>query len=240
MRDTMNNRELLDDIAYNVIRGNINADYPGHNMELKGQPGVIELMRIALDEEIDPKKIIVKALSKPMEEVSEKFKNDAYLAPQILTSAQCVGDAMDMLAPYLKKSGIKQAKFVIATVKGDFHETGPLFVVLMLKGAGFKTINLGYNVSSNRIVKTVKNHKAAYVGLSTSFTPARKKMGDMISKMTADGLRDEVKVLIGGSATSAKFAEQIGADAYCKNAFQIIDVLKSLDNWSGFAGANIE
>jgi 5-methyltetrahydrofolate--homocysteine methyltransferase len=111
---------------------------------------------------------------------------------------------------------------------------------MMLKGFGFKTINLGYDVSANRIVKTVKNHKAAYVGLSTSFTPARKEMGHVISKMTVDGIRDEVKVLIGGSDTSTQFAEQIGADAYCKNAFQIIGVLKSLDNCSGFAGANIE
>lgn len=235
----MNNQELLDKIANNVIRGNINVKYPGQNLRLQGQPGVVELMRIALDQKIDPKEIIVKALSKPMEQVTEKFESDAYLAPHILISAKCVGDAMDMLAPHLKKAGIKQAKFAIATVKGDLHETGPLSVVMMLKGGGFKTINLGYDVSANRIVKTVKNHKAAYVGLSASFAPVKGEMEHVISKLKADGIRDDVKVLIGGSATSAQFAEQIGADAYCKYAFQIIDVLKCLDNWSGFAGADL-
>jgi 5-methyltetrahydrofolate--homocysteine methyltransferase len=239
MEEIMNNQEILDKIAYNVSRGNINVEYPGHNHRLEGQPGVVELMRTALDKKIDPKEIIAKALSEPMEKVTEKFKSDAYLAPQILTSAKCVGDAMDMLAPHLKKAGIKQAKFVIATVKGDLHETGPLFVVMMLKGGGFKTINLGYDVSANRIVKTVKNHKAAYVGLSTSYAPAKGEMEQVIRTLKADGIRDKVKVLIGGSATSAQFAEQIGADAYCKYAFQIIDVLKSLDNWSGFAGAEL-
>ena len=103
----------------------------------------------------------------------------------------------------MKKAGIKQAKFAIATVKGDLHETGPLSVVMMLKGGGFKTINLGYDVSANRIVKTVKNHKAAYVGLSASFAPAKGEMEHVISTLNANGIRDEVKVLIGGSATSA-------------------------------------
>ncbi len=234
----MNNQELLDKIAYNVSLGNINANYPGHNHRLKGQPGVVELMRTALDQKIDPKEIIVKALSKPMEEATEKFESDTYLAPHILTSAKCVGDAMDMLAPHLKTAGLKQAKFVIATVKGDLHETGPLFVGMMLKGGGLETINLGYDVSASQIVKTVKNHKAAYVGLSASFAPAKGEIKRVISTLKANGIRDEVKVLIGGSATSAQFAEQIGADAYCKYAFQIIDVLKSLDNWSGFAGTN--
>ena len=85
----MNNQELLDKIAYNVSLGNINVSYPGHNHKLKGQPGVVELMRTALDQKIDPKKIIVKALSKPMEEVTEKFESDTYLAPHILISAKC-------------------------------------------------------------------------------------------------------------------------------------------------------
>jgi 5-methyltetrahydrofolate--homocysteine methyltransferase len=110
---------------------------------------------------------------------------------------------------------------------------------MILKGFGFKTINIGYDVSANRIVKAVKNNKAAYVGLSTSYAPAKGEIEHVIGTLKANGIRDEVKVVIGGSATSAQFAEQIRADAYCKYAFQIIDVLKSLDNWSGFAGADL-
>jgi 5-methyltetrahydrofolate--homocysteine methyltransferase len=235
----MNNQELLDKIVYNVIQGNINVKYPGHNIGLKGQPGVIELMRKALNQDIDKKEILLKALLKPMEDITEKFKCNVNLGPHLLTSAKCVGDAMNLLTPHLKKSGIEQAKFVIATVKGDLHETGPLFVAMMLKSVGFKTINLGYDVSANRIVKAVKNHQAAYVGLSASFAPATGELRRVIKTLHAEGIRDEVKILIGGSATSAQFAEEIGADAYCKNAFQILDVLKSLDNWSGFTFKNL-
>jgi methylmalonyl-CoA mutase cobalamin-binding domain/chain len=239
MEDIMNNQELLDKIAYNVIQGNLNVKYPGHNLRLKGQPGVIELMQKALNQNIDPKEIIVESLAKPMDEVIEQYETDDYLAPHVLISAKCVGVAMDMLAPELEETGIKRPKFVIAVVKGDYHEIGAKYVALMLKGVGYKTINLGSNVSANRIAETVKNHKAAYVGLSAFYAPARGEMEHVITKLEAEGIRDEVKVVIGGAATSDQFAEQIGADAYCENALQVPEMLKSLDNWSGFAGAEL-
>jgi methanogenic corrinoid protein MtbC1 len=109
----------------------------------------------------------------------------------------------------------------------------------MLKGVGYKPINLGSNVSANRIVEAVKNHQAAYVGLSAFYAPAREEMAHVITNLEAAGIRDEVKVVIGGAATSDQFAEKIGADAYCENALQVPEMLKSLDNWSGFAGAEL-
>jgi len=235
----MNNQELLDKISYSVIQGNLNVKYPGHNLRLKGQPGVIDLMQKALNQNIDPKEIIVECLAKPMDEVIEKYETDDYLAPHVLISAKCVGVAMDMLAPDLEEAGIMQPKFVIAVVKGDCHEIGAKYVALMLKGVGYKTINLGSNISANRIVETVKNHEAAYVGLSAFYAPARGEMEHVITKLEAVGIRDEVKVVIGGAATSHQFAEQIGADAYCENALQVPEMLKRLDNWSGFAGAEL-
>ena len=235
----MNNQELLDKIAYNVIQGNLKFKYPGHNLRLKGQPGVLELMQKAMHQNIDPKEIIVESLAKPMEKVIEKYETDDYLAPHVLISAKCVGVAMDMLAPDLKEIGIKRPKFVLAVVKGDYHEIGTKYVSLMLKGIGYKPINLGSNVSANRIVETVKNHKAAYVGLSAFYAPALGEMEHVIAKLEAVGIRDEVKVVIGGAATSDQFAEKIGADAYCEDALQVPEMLKSLDNWSGFAGAEL-
>jgi 5-methyltetrahydrofolate--homocysteine methyltransferase len=174
-----------------------------------------------------------------MDEVIEKYETDDYLAPHVLISAKCVGVAMDMLAPDLEKTGITQPKFVIAVVKDDYHEIGAKYVALMLEGVGYNPINLGSNVSANQIVETVENHQAAYVGLSAYYTPAMGEMEHVITKLEAAGIRDEVKVVIGGGATSDQFAEQIGADAYCENAIQVPEMLKSLDNWSGFAGAEL-
>ena len=235
----MNNQELLDKIAYNVIQGNLKFKYPGHNMRLKGQPGVLELIQKALNRNIDPKEIIAESLAKPMEKVIKKYETDDYLAPHVLISAKCVGVAMVMLAPELEETGINRPEFVIAVVKGDYHEIGAKYVALMLKGFGYKPINLGSNVSANRIVETVNSHKAAYVGLSAYYTPAVGEMARVIAKLEAMGIRDDVKVVIGGAAASDKFAEQIGADACCDSAFRIPEMLKSLDNWSGFAGAEL-
>ena len=235
----MNNQEILDKIAYNVIQGNLKFKYPGHNLKLKGHPGVLELMQKALKQNIDPKEIIVESLAKPMGKVIEKYETNDYLAPHVLISAKCVGVAMDMLAPDLEEIGINRPKFVIAVVKGDYHEIGAKHVALMLKGVGYKLINLGSNVSADLIVEAVKNHQAAYVGLSAFYTPAKDEIEHVITKLEAVGIRDEVKVVIGGTATSDKFAEQIGADAHCECAFRVPEMLKSLDNWSGFAGATL-
>jgi 5-methyltetrahydrofolate--homocysteine methyltransferase len=172
-----------------------------------------------------------------MDVVIEKYETDDYLAPHVLGSANCVGAAMDMLTPDLEDSGIRRPKCVISVVKGDYHENGAICAALMIKGVGYKTIYLGANISANRIVESAKHHEAAYVGLSVSCVHAKEEVGHVISNLEAEGMRDDVTVLIGGTATSDRFADQVGADAYCKSAFQIPERLKSLDNWSGFAGA---
>lgn len=233
----MTNQELLEKLALNVVPGRPNKKYPGANCKLEGQPGVIELMHTALDQSIDPKKIMVETLIKPMQEALQKFESDEFLAPNILSSANCVGVAMDMLDPHLKEAGInRRSKFVIATVRGDRHDVGPKVVEVMVKGIGYKTINLGTDVSANRILEAAINHKVVCVGLSALYNPVIGEMEQVINSLEVAGIRGQVKVLIGGGATSAKFAEQIGADAYCRDAFQAAGVLKRMDNWSGFAG----
>jgi 5-methyltetrahydrofolate--homocysteine methyltransferase len=234
----MTKQELIEKIASNVIQGRPNDKYAGANRKLKGQPGVIELMQTALDQNIDPKEIMVETLAKPMEEALKKFESDEFLAPNVLLSANCVGVAMDMLDPHLKEAGLHhRSKFVIATVRGDLHDIGPKVVEVMMKGIGYKTISLGIDVSANRILETVRNHKVACIGLSALYTPAIGEMEHVINALEGAGIRAEVKVLIPGGATSAQFAERIEADAYCEDAFQVIGVLKRMDNWSGFAGA---
>jgi 5-methyltetrahydrofolate--homocysteine methyltransferase len=239
MGDIMNDQKLIEKIAYNVIQGNLKFEYPGNNLKLKGKPGVSELIQKALNQNINPEKIIRESLAKPMDQVMEKYEIDDYLAPHVLASAKSVGVAMDMLAPQLKEAGIKRDKFAIAGVKGDFHDLGLNCVALMIRGIGFETMNLGANVSANQIVETVKHHHAAYVGLSAFDASSLGEMEHVITRLLAEGIRDKLKVIIGGAATSDQFAERIGADAYCGNAFEIRDTLMQLDNWSGFAGADL-
>ncbi|MGD8372341.1 MAG: corrinoid protein [Syntrophobacterales bacterium] len=225
----MDKQELLKAIAFNVVQGRVEAEDEGFDDGLEGQPGVTELVNQALEDGVEPKEIVIEALTKSMEEVGEKFERDEYLIPDMLASAECVGVAMDILSPHLLKAGVKsKGKFVIATVAGDLHDIGKNIVAIMLKGAGYQIIDLGTDVSVERIIGAVKENEAPFIGLSALLTTTMRVMGEVIKNLEQEGLRDSVKVLIGGAPTSASFAQEIGADAYCKDAFDAIDVLKTM------------
>ena len=132
----------------------------------------------------------------------------------------------------MKNLSWRQVTVVVVIVTAFIHLLPTLKPTLW----PYKTINLGTNVSANHILETAINHKATCIGLSALYTPAIGEMEHVIKAFEAAGIRGEIKVLIGGGATSAQFAEQIGADAYCEDAFQAIGVLKRMDSWSGFAG----
>ncbi len=224
----MNKQELLEKIAFNVVQGRLEAADEGFDPGLHGQPGVTELMEEALAQGLEPREILMGPLTTSMELVGEKFERNEYLIPDMLASAECVGLAMDMLAPHLIKAGVKtKGKFVIATVAGDLHDIGKNIVAIMLKGAGYEVIDLGTDVATDRIVAAVIEHQAPFVGLSALLTTTMRVMGEVVQKLKDEGRREQVKVLIGGAPTSAEFAQQIEADAHCKDAFQAIDVLKT-------------
>jgi 5-methyltetrahydrofolate--homocysteine methyltransferase len=224
----LNKQELLEKIAFNVVQGRLEAADEGFDPGLHGQPGVTELMEEALAQGLEPKEILMGPLTTSMELVGEKFERNEYLIPDMLASAECVGLAMDMLAPHLIKAGVKtKGKFVIATVAGDLHDIGKNIVAIMLKGAGYEVVDLGTDVATDRIVAAVKEHQAPFVGLSALLTTTMRVMGEVVQKLKDEGMRQQVKVLIGGAPTSTEFAKQIEADAYCKDAFQAIDVLKT-------------
>jgi 5-methyltetrahydrofolate--homocysteine methyltransferase len=225
----MDKQEILKTIAFNVVQGRVEAEDEGFDDGLEGQPGVTELVNQALEDGVEPKEIVIESLTKSMEEVGEKFERDEYLIPDMLASAECVGVAMDILSPHLMKAGVKsKGKFVIATVAGDLHDIGKNIVAIMLKGAGYQIIDLGTDVSADRIIGAVKENEAPFIGLSALLTTTMRVMGEVVKHLEQEGLRDSVKVLIGGAPTSAAFAQEIGADAYCKDAFDAIDVLKTM------------
>lgn len=227
----MHKQELIEKIAFNVIQGRVEAEDEGFDEGLEGQPAVTELIEEALVQGVDPKPIVLKGLTKAMEVVGEKFEREEYLIPDMLASAECVGTAMDILSPHLAKAGVEsKGKFIITTVTGDLHDIGKNIVAIMIKGAGYEVIDLGADVPTERIIEAVREHQAPFLGLSALLTTTMRAMGEVINNLKQEGLRDQVKVLIGGAPTSKEFADQIGADAHCKDAFQAIDVLKGISS----------
>jgi len=220
--------EILTVLRENVIQGRRTKDDEGVEGDLIHTPGTIELIQKALDNNIALDKIVSQGLISGMQVVGQKFATKEYFIPDMLASADAVAAGMDMLRPYLEKSGIEsRGKFVIATVKGDIHDIGKDIVTMLLKGEGYEVNDLGIDVPTEKIVEVVKNEKPDFLGLSALLTTTMVVMGEIIEALKEAGLRDKVKVLIGGAAISEEFAQEIGVDAYCVDGFQAIEVLNN-------------
>ena len=205
----MNEQELIGKIAFNVIQGRVTAEDEGYDEGLEDQPAVTELVQMAINDKIDAKKIVVEALTGSRETVGEKVDKGEYLIPDMLASAECVGAAMDLLAPHLADAGVEsKGKFVLATVTGDLHDIGKNIVGIMLKGAGFEVLDLGNDVPADRIVSQVKESGARYLGLSALLTTTMREMETVIQALGQEGLRVQVRVLIGGE-DDAEIAHEV-------------------------------
>jgi 5-methyltetrahydrofolate--homocysteine methyltransferase len=210
----------------NVIQGRKTQDDEGVEESLSGTPGVLELTQSALEKNISPEIIITQGLTTGMQVVGEKFETKEYFIPDMLASAEAVGAAMDVLKPILEASNVEtKGKFAIATVKGDIHDIGKNIVAILLKGAGYEVNDLGADVPTEKIMEVVREGKPDFLGLSALLTTTMVVMGEVIEALKENGLRDKVKVLIGGAAVSEEYAREIGADAYCVDGFQAIKVL---------------
>ena len=220
--------DIISMLKENVIQGRKTREEMGINDSLSGTPGVVELVQSALDNKIAADVIIKQALTAGMEVVGEKFSTKEYFIPDMLASADAVGAAMDILKPLLETANIEtKGKFVIATVKGDIHDIGKNIVAILLKGAGYEVHDIGIDVPEDKIIEIVKAEKPDYLGLSALLTTTMTEMDVVIKALEENGLRDGVKVLIGGAAVSDEYAEEIGADAFCTDGFQAIKVLES-------------
>ena len=210
----------------NVIQGRRTKDDEGIEEGMVGIPGVLELTQSALDEKVPTEKIIIEGLTAGMQVVGEKYNKKEYFIPDMLASAEAVGAAMDILKPYLEASDLTaKGKFVIATVKGDIHDIGKNIVAILLKGAGYEVNDLGIDVSTEKIIGIIRDDKPDFLGLSALLTTTMVVMGEIIEALKENGLRDKVKVLIGGAAVSEEYAQEIGADAYCVDGFDAVKVL---------------
>ncbi|MBL7125565.1 MAG: corrinoid protein [Dehalococcoidales bacterium] len=194
-----------------------------------GQPGVSELTEKALAQGISPDDIIKRGLTKGMDIVGQKFETKEYYIPDMLASAEAVGVAMEILEPHLAKSGIKsKGKIIMATVKGDLHDIGKNIVSILLRGAGYTVKDLGNDIDPQAIVDAVREESPQFVGLSALLTSTMIHMRDTIQALAESGLRDKVKVIIGGAAVSEEFAQSIGADGYGADGFEAIRVVEAL------------
>jgi 5-methyltetrahydrofolate--homocysteine methyltransferase len=223
-------KDIITKIKENVIEGRKTQDDVGIDESLTGTPGVVELTQQALDSNVSPQDIITEGLTAGMQVVGEKFSTKEYFIPDMLASAEAVGAAMDILKPILESANVEtKGKFAIATVKGDIHDIGKNIVAILLKGAGFEVQDLGVDVPTEKVVAFVREEKPHYLGLSALLTTTMTEMGVVIKGLEDSKLRNNVKVLIGGAAVSDEFAQEIGADAYCIDAFQAVKVLEEFE-----------
>lgn len=224
----MDKGDLIKAICENVVQGRRTKDDEGIDDSMSGTPGVIELVEEALAADLSVQTILKDGLSRGMDIVGKRFEANEYFIPDMLAAAEAVAAAMDVLEPHLVKAGLEpKGQFVIATVLGDQHDIGKNIVAVLLKGAGFQVIDLGTDVSADKIVEAVSKNNAQQVGLSALLTTTMPEMKAAIDALEKSGLRSRVKVLVGGAPTSREFAKEIGADAHCKDAFEAIAVAES-------------
>jgi 5-methyltetrahydrofolate--homocysteine methyltransferase len=175
--------------------------------------------RDLLADTADPATLIAEAMIPAMEEVGRRFECEDYFVPELLLSARAMKGALELLRPLLIESGAQPAgRVVIGTVKGDLHDIGKNLVASMLEGGGFEVIDLGADVAPERFVEAIRTRGASIVCLSALLTVTMPSMKTTVDALAAAGVRDQVKVLVGGAPVTAQFAAEIGADAYGENA----------------------
>ena len=196
---------------------------------IKGQaPAVKELVQKAIDEKTHPGEVLEKGLIAGMSVIGERFKKNEVYVPEVLIAARAMHAGMDILKPLLAESGIKsKGVFAIGTVKGDLHDIGKNLVMMMMEGAGYQIMDLGVDVTPEKFVEAVREG-ADIIGLSALLTTTMPSMKLSIDALTAAGVRDSVKIMVGGAPLTRQFADEIGADGYAPDAASAVDIAKEL------------
>lgn len=183
------------------------------------------LVNQALEEGITAKEILNEGLIAGMMEVGEKFKENKVYVPEVLIAARAMNQGTAILKPYLTKEGVEPVgKAVICTVKGDLHDIGKNLVKMMFEGVGIECVDLGVDADGEKVVNAVKESGAKVVCLSALLTTTMVNQKEIIEALKEAGLRDQVKVMVGGAPVTQKFADEIGADAYTADAASAAEV----------------
>jgi len=187
------------------------------------------LAQSALDEGISAKEILEKGLMAGMDIVGEKMESEDMFIPEVLRSAKSMSAVIDVLKPLLAEGDVISAgKVIIGTVKGDLHDIGKNLVAMMLESAGFEVYNLGADILPDTFVEEIKDKNADMLCLSALLTTTMPMMKTTIDALSKSGLREQVKVMIGGAPVTQDFADQIGADGYAHDAGSATRLAKAL------------
>ena len=207
--------ENLDLLKEAIIKGNLAM--------------AVETTQKAVAEGNDPQHVINEYMSKAMEEIGQRFEEGKAFVPELLIAARAMKGALEILKPLLKGDKSKLLGTVaIGTVKGDLHDIGKNLVASMLEGCGFEVINLGIDVSSDKFIEAVQEHNVNIICLSALLTTTMTYMKEVIEALENAGLRNKVKVMVGGAPINEHFAQGIGADGYGSNANAAVALAKKL------------
>ncbi len=192
---------------------------------------LVGLVEDALKDNGDPREILNNGLIKGMDVVGDKMENGDMFIPEVLMSAKCMSAALELLKPLLKESEIDgPKKVIIGTVKGDLHDIGKNLVLMMLGSSGFEVIDLGVDADPETFVRAAKEHKVEIVALSALLTTTMPRMKQTIDALIESGIRDSIKIIIGGAPVTQSFADEIGADGFAADAGSATKLAKALVN----------
>lgn len=193
---------------------------------------VEELIKKELDAGTDPAIVLKDGLIKGMDIIGKKYEAGDLFLPEMLAAAMTMKAGVEYLKPHLVGDSAESAgKVVIGTVEGDIHDIGKNLVAMMLEGAGFQVVDLGIDVPTEDIVKAVKEHKPQILGLSALLTNTMPAIKTTIDALKEAGLRDQVRIMIGGAPVTQEFADQVGSDGYASDAAGAVAIAR------GFVGA---
>jgi 5-methyltetrahydrofolate--homocysteine methyltransferase len=209
----------MDDIIKIIYQGVLEGD----------REAVTAAVQEAITAKMTAEKILKEGMMSAMSEVGRLFEEGEYFVPELLIAARAMQGGMELLKPMLVAEDIEPVgRIVIGTVKGDLHDIGKNLIGMMLQGAGFEVTDLGSDVDSQKFVDAVKSSGATLVGMSALLTTTMSNMPSTIEALKAAGLRDKVKVLVGGAPLTKAYADQIGADGYAPDASQAAKLALSL------------
>ena len=193
------------------------------------QKTAIAVTQAALADGADPLDLITKYMSPAMDEVGRRFECEDYFVPELLLSARAMKGSLALLRPLLAAAGEQPAgRIVIGTVKGDLHDIGKNLVASMLEGGGFEVLDLGVDVPAEKFIDAVKTRGANAVCLSALLTVTMPTMRTIIDALKEAGVRDQIKIMVGGAPVTAQFADEIGADGYSDNASAAVTLARNL------------
>jgi 5-methyltetrahydrofolate--homocysteine methyltransferase len=187
------------------------------------------LVAKAVEAKVDPGEILHGGLVAAMTEVGRRFEAGEYYVPEMLIAARAMQSGLSILRPLLVASGVKTAgKVVMGTVRGDLHDIGKNLVAMMFEGAGYEVVDLGTDVAPEKFAAAVREHKPQLVGMSALLTTTMQNMKSTIEAIEDMGLRDKVKVMVGGAPLTEAFAKEVGADGYAPDASRAVALAKKL------------